>query len=67
MSIAGSFYFSRLPIRSWRFCQKTRFEASCCTLRSLLIQMQNISLGSSDMCRKRNFEIVLGLKVTQQS
>ena len=29
--------------------------------------MQNISLQSSGMLRKQNFEIVLGLKVTQQS
>ena len=36
------------------------------TLHVLLIQMQNISLRSSGMCRKQNFE-VLGLKVTQQS
>ena len=37
-----------------------------CTLHGLLIQMQNISLLSSGMRRKQNFEI-LGLKVTQQS
>ena len=36
------------------------------TLRGLLIQMQNISLESSGMRRKQNFEF-LGLKVTQQS
>ena len=36
------------------------------TLRGLLIQMQNISLRSSGMRRKQNFEF-LGLKVTQQS
>ena len=41
-----------------------------CTLHSLLIQMQNIyiTLRSSGMRRKQNFEIsFLGLKVTQQS
>ena len=37
-----------------------------CTLHGLLIQMQNISLRSSGMRRKQNFEF-LGLKVTQQS
>ena len=40
------------------------------TLGSLLIQMQNISLRSSGMRRKQNFEKnfdFLGLKVTQQS
>ena len=68
-------------IRSWRFCRKTRFEASqvvfwslsCykelklttnlftgCTLHGLLIQMQNISLRSSRMLRKQNFD--LGVK-----
>ena len=68
-------------IRSWRFCRKTRFEASqvvfwslsCykelklttnlftgCTLHGLLIQMQNISLHSSRMLRKQNFD--LGVK-----
>ena len=36
------------------------------TLCGLLIQMQNISLRSSGMHRKQNFEF-LGLKVTQQS
>ena len=36
------------------------------TLGGLLIQMQNISLRSSGMRRKQNFDI-LGLKVTQQS
>ena len=36
------------------------------TLCGLLIQMQNISLWSSGMHRKQNFEF-LGLKVTQQS
>ena len=72
-----------LPIRSWRFCRKTCFEAirvvfwslSCYkelklttnrftgrTLRGLLIQMQNISLRSSGMRRKQNFEIVFGFK-----
>ena len=38
-----------------------------CTLQSLLIQMQNISLRSSGMRRKENLEIVFGLTVTQQS
>ena len=38
-----------------------------CTLHGLLIQMQNISLRSSGICRKQNFKIVFGLKVTQQS
>ena len=37
------------------------------TVCSLLIQMQNISLRSLGMCRKQNFEIFLGLKVTQWS
>ena len=32
------------------------------TLRGLLIQMQNISLRSSGMRRKQNFEIVFGFK-----
>ena len=32
------------------------------TLRGLLIQMQNISLRSSGMSRKQNFEIVFGFK-----
>ena len=32
------------------------------TLRGLLIQMQNISLQSSGMHRKQNFEIVFGFK-----
>ena len=36
------------------------------TLCGLLIHMQNISLRSSGMDRKQNFEF-LGLKVTQQS
>ena len=31
------------------------------TLHRLLIQMQNISLQSSGICRKQNFEIVFGL------
>ena len=65
------------PIRSWRWCRKTRFEASRVvfwslsfykelklttnwftgrTLRGLLIQMQNISLRSSGMRRKPNFD-----------
>ena len=73
----------RLTIRSWRFCRKTRFEASrvvlwslLCykelkltsnrftdrTLHGLLIEMQNISLRSSGMRRKQNFDIVFGLK-----
>ena len=71
------------PIGSWRFCRKTRFEASrvvfwslSCykelklttnrftgrTLGGLLIQMQNISLRSSGMRRKQNFDIVFGFK-----
>ena len=33
-----------------------------CTLHGLLMQMQNISLRSSGMCRKQNFEIVFGFK-----
>ena len=33
-----------------------------CTLHSLLIQMKNISLQSSGMRRKQNFEIVFGFK-----
>jgi len=32
------------------------------TLHRLLIQVQNISLRSSGMCRKQNFEIVFGFK-----
>ena len=32
------------------------------TLHGLLIQMQNISLRSSGMCRKQNFNIVFGFK-----
>ena len=32
------------------------------TLHGLLIQMQNISLRSSGMCRKQNFEIVFWFK-----
>ena len=32
------------------------------TLHGLLIQMQNISLGSSGMRRKQNFEVVFGFK-----
>ena len=32
------------------------------TLHSLLIQMQNISLQSSDVCRKQNLKIVFGFK-----
>ena len=32
------------------------------TLRSPLIQMQNITLRSSGMCRKQNLEIVFGFK-----
>ena len=77
-------YFAiALPIRSWRFCRKMRFEASqvvfwslSCykelklttnrftggTLRGLVIQVQNISLRSSGMYSKENFEIVLGFK-----
>ena len=35
---------------------------ACRTLRGLLIQMQNISLRSSGMRRKQNFEIVFGFK-----
>ena len=34
-----------------------RWPLTRCTLRSLLIQMQNVSLRSSGMCRKQNFEI----------
>ena len=32
------------------------------TLHGLLIQMQNVSLRSSGMCRKQNFDIVFGFK-----
>ena len=34
-------------------------------LGSLLIQMQNISFRSSGMCRKQNFEIVVGVRETR--
>ena len=38
-----------------------------CTLGRLLIQKQNVSLRSSGMHRKQNFEVVFGIKLTQQS
>ena len=57
MSIAGSYLLWPLthsPLEILPTCM----EASCCTLCSLLIHMQNISLWSSGICRKRNFEIL---------
>ena len=53
-----------LKLVEWLKLTTNRFTGR--TFRGLLIQMQNISLRSSGMRRKQNFEI-LGLKVTQQS
>ena len=51
-------YYKEIKLTTNRFTGRT--------LCGLLIQMQNISLESSGMRRKQNFEF-LGLKVTQQS
>ena len=64
MTIISDYMFT--SIKSYKELNLSTNRFTGRTLRGLLIQMQNISLRSSSMRRKQNFEF-LGLKVTQQS